>query len=143
MRAIGATEFNIQRGIYTYIELTEPNGRRVSLQQVITSPKMDGYLALGTSGIFYLRNNASKHLRGFKSDSEEVYYVGRNFRFRVEIHLVWTGLLLSLFLIVPIVVFGLCQRVASLVEMNCRHKVFYRTDHEERNRLQDREAVRI
>ncbi len=46
MRAIGATEFNIQRGIYTYIELTEPNGRRVSLQQVITSPKMDGYLAL-------------------------------------------------------------------------------------------------
>lgn len=148
--ATGSSEANLHGRYYSFVEVSEPDGRRVTIEKVFVTTQTDAYLAVGTSGVFYFEKVMGiltlgpKHLWGVKCSNGEVHFEGRNFRFYMAVRLIFIGIVLSvIFIGIPIAIIGFGQLILSLATLNRRESMFYGPNGEERRRLQAREAVRI
>ncbi|EFI51327.1 MULTISPECIES: hypothetical protein [Afipia] len=148
--ATGSSQHNLHGRYYSYVEVLEPNGRRVTIEKVFVTTQTDAYLAVGTNGVFYFEKvmgiltSGPKHLWGVKCTNGEVHFDGTNFRFYMALRIMFIGIVLSvIFIGIPIALVGFGQLIISLATLTRREQMFYGPDGEERQRLQAREAVRI
>jgi hypothetical protein len=147
--AVGSSQFNVQGRFYAYIELTDQNGRRISLQKVFAMSQVDSYLGRGMTGAFYFDEmvifpQGVKQLWGIKCDNGEVCFDRTNIRFSAGARNILTGLILALFFVgLLILALGLCQCFGSAGQMGRRERLFYGADREEMMRLRKQEAIRI
>lgn len=148
--ATGSSQYNLHGRYYSYVEVLEPSGRRVTIEKVFVTTQTDAYLVVGTNGKFYFEKVMGiltlgpKHLWGAKCSNGEVHFEGMNFRFYMALRIMFIGIVLSvIFIGIPIALIGIGQLIMSLATLNRRESLFYGPNGEERSRLQAREAVRI
>jgi hypothetical protein len=148
--ATGSSEYNLQGKLYSYIVMTDPNDRRITIQRVFVTSQTDGHLTPGSRATLYFDritiafSPAVKHLWGIKCTNGDVCFDRTNVRFSAGCRNILTGLISSLFFIgIPILFAGLFQCLGSGASLIRREQLFYGSDREEQMRLRAREAIRI
>jgi hypothetical protein len=145
--AMGQSEFDNVVTLYSYIEITEDSGLRVTVEKVAVCNDVAAGLKMGASGEFFV-DRISRHsgircqLWGIKAEGVAVLD-SRDLRKRIAaLQLIW-GLVLTpfggvgLLLVVPALF-----RLARSGSQN-RRRMFYGTDPAEARRLERQQAVRI
>lgn len=148
--SVGASQHDLSGRIYSFIELTESNGRRIRVERVGVSSQVDAYLEPGTAGTFYFDRllgflaPSVKHLWGVKSSNDEACFDPTNVRFAVGARHLIQGLVLSLFFIgLPLLAFSILEILGSAGSRLAREQLFYGSSGNERRHVRAQEAVRI
>lgn len=148
--AIGQSEFNNHHTLYAFIELVEPTGRRVMVQNVWVGNQVLATMNVGAEGEFCFDKffAASKglvsQLWGVKTSGGLVSF-DRNMRTPLTFVHLALGIVLLPFGGVGMVflVFALPQLVKLIGMIGARERMFYGQDHAEARRLRQQQAVRI
>lgn len=148
--AIGQCEFSNHHTLYAFVEIVEPTGRRVMVQQVAVGNQVLATLNLAATGEFYFdkffvaRKRFVSQLWGVKT-SDGLVAFDKAMRAPVTfIHLAF-GIVLLPFGGVGMVflVFALPQLFKLIGMIGARKRMFYGQDHTEARRLRQQQAVRI
>lgn len=149
IKSTGQNEFNLARHQYAYLEIVEPNGRRVSVQNVLVGNRVGAAIGAGTQGEFFFDKFLFKfvpvvQLWGVKTSDGLVGY-SRNVRTAATAWHIMFGLFMTpLFgLGLPFLVLGLLQLLKLIGMTGARQQLFYGSDGAEARRLREQEAVRI
>jgi hypothetical protein len=146
--AIGQSQFDNSITFYAYLEITEPSGRRIKIDQVAVCNDIASALRLGQSGEFFVDRifRFSKTYRcqlwGIKSDGVATID-------SIDIRKRVAGLQFVLgILTIPIFGLGLLLAVPALFKILSlgaynRNQMFYGSDPVEARRLSEQQVVRI
>ncbi len=148
--AIGQCEFNNRGTLYAFIDIVEPSGRRVSVQNVAIGNQVAPAIVLGTAGEFFFdklfvpgRRFVSQ-MWGVKT-SDGLVALDNNMRTSQAFLNVIVGVvaLPLLGLGIPFLVLGIFQLFQLVALAGTRQERFYGKDCDEARRLRAQQTVRI
>jgi hypothetical protein len=146
--AIGQSQFNNAITIYAYLEITEPSGRRVKIDQVAVCNDVAAAFRLGQSGEFFVdrifrySRTYRCQLWGIKADGIATLD-SIDIRKRVSFGQFVLGIML-----IPVFGLGFLLIIPPLIRLLTlsavdRRQMFYGSDPAEAQRLSHQQAVRI
>lgn len=148
--AIGQSEFDNTGTLFAFIEIVEPTGRRVMVQQVAVGNQVLSTLIPGAQGEFYFdklfvyRKGLVSQLWGVKT-SDGLVCFDKGMRGPVTFVHLGVGIVLLPFGGVGMVflVFAVPQLVKLISMVGARERMFYGQDGAEAHRLRQQQAVRL
>ncbi|MBI2715682.1 MAG: hypothetical protein HYX37_14710 [Rhizobiales bacterium] len=148
--SIGQSEFNNRGTLYAFVEIIEPSGRRVLVQNVAVGNQVLPAINLGCKGEFFFDKlfvpgkPLISQMWGVKTPDGLVAF-DHNMRKPQMILNLLVGILAApiLGLGIPFLILGLFQAVQLIVTTGTRQQMFYGNDRMEAQRLRQQQAVRI
>lgn len=149
--AIGQSMFDNRDTLYAFVEIVEPNGRRVLVQNVAVGNEVLAALNLGSKGEFFFDKilvvdgpGFVSQLWGVKAHEGLVAFDNANLRIHVVFKNLIVGLIGSLLVIgIPLFIFGLIQSVPLILQAGKRKQLFFWSDRAVTKRLRQQQTARI
>lgn len=149
IRSLGQSEFDNHGTRYAFVDIVEPSGKRVLVQNVFVGNQVLPIIDLGTEGEFFFDKMfvpgkpLTSQLWGVKTHDGLVAY-DHNLRIGIAIVCLVFGTLFALIGVgIPFLIVGIVQLIKVMGALGARQRLFYGHDREKALRLRQQQAVQL